>query len=826
MAGALLLGWAVALQAAPTATAAEPDATPTPAATLAPSTLPDLGPVVIAAADLPDGFGPSDANVRTFTALAHSLAGTLPDSPDAEDHNTVVLERRTEAGSEFVTAVLIGPLSDDDQAAFDATVQQMDRVVEDAVAGAMGDADVEIIEGMRTGISRFAVAIRNPDLGVEYRALVARRGPVLLSVGHAWTAGVEPVTSLADVAATLDARLAAAVGPEAPVYRPPGPLVPVITTHIPTPLDVSTDPAVVGTNLVLAAIALLLLTISSKAATGLLAEHEGALAAHVPLAGGMGRAKGRVARAVGGRIHGRRARDVLALLAVTWFYGFVFSLLEPGWEPLTLTGIWLLVSFTVANGLVGLGDDLVAWVVARRWGAAASLAVRPTTVLLAAASVGVSRVAAVVPGLMFGTPEALRLGEGELDPGRMRRLAAIGLVALVAVGGIAWAITMATTSMARNGEMTNGLAGIEALLLLVFASALQNLFVALLGFRGSAGELLRQRSRVAWLAATTVVTFLFFHTLLNPQGDPSTALTNRNVQVTLGLVLAFSIGTGVAWVIARLAAPRDRPAGSQAGDDRGPSVPAWAPPGGAAPGGPPPGGPPPGGPTSILVPAAAGVSAAVPADPAVFSPAAPGPVREPGDWCSIGTADAAARGRLWLGVADGMVVARSELLDPAARRQFQALVVLSAMGLFIPVLAGVVALDRRPASEGMVIGLLGLLGAWLLVVIGGRVWLERYRVAHVAVFPAREVVAVDVGRDLGLGCVLTILLSPLVGLLYLALTGGRVTRITAPFDPASRTPIRLRCKGSEAEAWMVQRLLLGSPTRLGPAGDRPPWAAG
>jgi hypothetical protein len=208
-----------------------------PSPPTAPPGLPDLGPVVIVAGDLPDGFASSDANVDSFTSLAHALAGGLRDSPGAGDHNALVLERRTESGAEFVTAVLIGPLAADDQAAFDATVQQADRLVEEAVAATIGDAEVEMITGMRTGVSRFAVAIHMPDVGVEYRAVAARRGPVLAVVGHAWTEGVEPVTSLAEVAGILDARLAAAVGPEAPVYRPAGPLVPVITTHIPTPLS-------------------------------------------------------------------------------------------------------------------------------------------------------------------------------------------------------------------------------------------------------------------------------------------------------------------------------------------------------------------------------------------------------------------------------------------------------------------------------------------------------------------------------------------------------------------------------------------------------------
>lgn len=811
--GGLLLGIAAAAAGAPPSTAVVLAADPSPsaAASPVPHGLPDLSGVVIAPADLPPGFEPSEAETGSFTALAHALAGKARGSRGAEDHNATVLQLRTGGGAEFVTMVLVAPLSPEDQAAFDATVQQARRLVVETVADTLGDAEVTVIEGMRTGASRFAVAISMPDNGVEYRAVAARRGPVLEVVGHAWTKGVEPTTSLAEAAAIVDARLAAATGPEAPVYRPAGPLVPVITTHIPAPQDLSTDPAVVGTNVLLAAIALLLLTVSSKAATRLLADHEAAIARRVPLVGAIGRLEARLATGAGGRLGRRRLRDLLGLLGVTLFYGVLFSLLEPGWEPLTVTGMWLLVSFTTANAVVGMGDDLAAWAVARRWGLPASLAVRPTTALLAVGSVGLSRAASVVPGLMFGTPEALQLPGELVDRARSRRLALIGVVVLAAVGGVAWAITMGTTAIAREGEMTNGLAGIEALLLLVFASSLQNLFVGILGFRGSAGEMLRERSRLAWAVVAVAITFLFFHTLLNPQGDPAMALSNRNVQVTMGLVVAFSLVTGAAWVVDRLAARPEAAArapaapGSTASAGQSTEVRLPAPAGRPAPAGvlaPPP--------THLREPASATTYAA----PVAVYPVASylAPVGLPGAvsaWTSIPTADGDAGGRAWFASAGGVVIARTELIDPLAVRQYHVLVVLAAVGLGGPLLAGALAEPGGGVSDMLAAGALVLVAMWLLLVAGGRAWLRRYRVVHTAVFPVQDVAAVDVGRDLGLGCLLTILLSPLIGLLYLAVTGGRVVRITAPLAADRSGAVRLRCKGSEAEALAVRRVLLG-----------------
>ena len=104
----------------------------------------------------------------------------------------------------------------------------------------------------------------------------------------------------------------------------------------------------------------------------------------------------------------------------------------------------------------------------------------------------------------------------------------------------------------------------------------------------------------------------------------------------------------------------------------------------------------------------------------------------------------------------------------------------------------------------------GLLLAWVLALVVGALWVERYRVVHVATFPARALGGVDVGRDWSLGCALTILLSPLIGLLYLLLARGRVVRVAGPFAADEAGIVGLRLKGSEAEGRTLEQVLLGA----------------
>ena len=515
--------------------------------------LPDLESVRLTPADLGAGFVNSTDSASSFFEATGALSAAFTSSPALADHNSTVLERRAGNQIEFVVMVLSGPVSAADQALFDAEIEP--ARAREQVFTWIGGANGTIIDTPGVGERRVGIRIVS-DNGVTEEMAIFRRGPVIAFVGYAWLEGTVRSTSLGDLARRLDGRLAAVVGVTPPTFREPGLLVPELTTHIPTPLDVSTDPAVVGTNLALAALATILLTISSRLATKMLAEHEAAIARRVPAVRLVERLEARFGAALGGRVRSHRLLDLLRLAGISMFYGVVFSLLEPSWNPFSVTGAWLFVSFTIAFGVVGIADDLVQWRVARGWSLPADLAVRPTNVLLAVLSTGVSRVAAFVPGIMFGTPEALRLDTEALDDARARRLTGIGFAALLAIGGASWAVTIATTAAARSGPMPAIVGGIEALLLVMFAATIQNLFVSLLGLSGTAGGIVRRWSPIAWVAALLAITFVFWHTLVNPMGDASTAFSTRNVQVTLGIVGGFTAVTVAVWVVLLLAAPR------------------------------------------------------------------------------------------------------------------------------------------------------------------------------------------------------------------------------------------------------------------------------
>jgi hypothetical protein len=360
-------------------------------------------------------------------------------------------------------------------------------------------------------------------------------------------------------------------------YREPGPLEPPITTQIPTPADISTEPPVVGANLLLAALAMIAFTIAIELLNRSVAAQEGLVRRWLAPLTAIGGIRERVSASLAGRLGGRvsgRLGYVLKILAIVLLYGVLFAFLDPTWNPLSLTGIALVVLMALAVGLIGLSDDLASWVVARRYGAAEEFSVRVGSLLVALASVVATRLLVLVPGVIIGAPEALEMDQSRLDRRRLGTVALGGLGTILTVGGVAWLATLATTGL-RSGDgggIDTLVGGVEALFLLVFAVAIQNAFVQLLAFRGSAGRALLGSHRVVWGAALLGVTFAFWHTLVNPRGDLATALGATNVQaflVTVGVVLGVAV---IAW-LATLAAQRPR-AGSVMPPQPPPSIPA------------------------------------------------------------------------------------------------------------------------------------------------------------------------------------------------------------------------------------------------------------
>jgi len=530
----------------------------------------DLSGATLTLKDLPAGFRVLSADeLARFGISESSFAGAFRGFSRAGPLNLAGFQNadlQDQQAFELVVSLLLHPLTASEQASLDRELDNPDAAMEQLASALVGAqyTDAHLLAGTdRLGDKSlgFAVVVASADVSVQFDIVVARRGEVLELVYVFYYAGQQPRIGVATLAQILDQRVAAALGAAAPAFRPTGPLVPELTTFIPTPVDISTDPAVLGANLLFAAVAMILFAAASELLNRILAENEAALQRALRPARWIGRASQRLAAGLGTRLGRPKLLDAAKLVGIVLFYGLVFSFLERGWNPLSLTGLWLFLSMAIAFGLAGIADDIAQWRAARRWGLPADLTLRPANLLLAVLSTASSRLFALVPGIMFGTPESFEVDRATLGNRRERRLSLVSASTLLVLGFGAWLLTALTALLQRSvlpEWLAIGLGGIESLLLLVFAVTVQNIFVQMLALPESFGRALLRWNRWLWFGGLLVTTFVFYHTLLNPKGDLVKALGSANVRFFFITVVAFTLLTLAVWLYFRWRQGRER----------------------------------------------------------------------------------------------------------------------------------------------------------------------------------------------------------------------------------------------------------------------------
>ena len=607
-------------------------------------------------------------------------------------------------------------------------------------------------------------------------------------------------------------------GPPAGGFREPGPLVPTLTTYIPTPRDISTDPPVVGANLFLAALVMLLFTIAGEMLNRTLAENEDAFARQGGPLAGLRRLRGRFDAALARRLGHGRWLAALQLAGIAAIYGLVFSLLDQTWDPFSVTGVWLFLSMAIAFGVVGIADDLACWSMARRWGVASDLDLRPGNLLVAVTSTFASRVAVLLPGVMIGMPEALEVDADALDARRRGRLAAVGLGTLVVIGLGAWAVTLGTSLV--GGGLDEGaatlVAGVEAFFLVVFAVTVQNGFAQMLAFRGTPGRILRASHRWMWLLGLLAVTFLFWHTLINPRGDLAAALHETNVVAFVATAVGFVLLSGCVWLWFAMKRRRGRADPGAMATDVGEAAGPMSPPADLAPVAASLDAPP--APAAVAVasidapPAPAAVAVAgIDAPPASAAVAEPAPAAAPPAAIDTGThpvlefelmavGNRRLRGRVRLllrpegvGVAGTWISARADRIERIAGVALTFLLVLGFLGIVLLTTVPGFRFYRVPWLIPSAVVAATILAAVAILL---QLWRSRQRWSGEVVAPAALLVRVRRSFSWGRLIAAWIFLTPIGGVLYATLVGRTIVRIRGPFDPerTAVVEVRLRCR--------------------------------
>jgi basic membrane protein A len=533
---------------------------------------PSSGITMFTTDDLP-GFHIETTQAAGYSSMANRMTLALLTGPTYTGEFTIYRVDNL-FRSEYVIAFINYPLDETSEIRFDALARDPQAIL-------LALAETSRISGNLTNptvlnlpVSAGSTALRiSMELGQDTVASTidfswVRRGEVLQSIWLVYPAGDTPSANLLQLAQLVDQRVAERF--HGVTFRKSDPLVPQLATHIPTPLDVSLQPGVIATNLFLAALMMLPFVVATDVFTSLSSENEKVWREKFFLTRWLAVLPAQLQRLLGWQTKGRaKGANLVRLVMIIFFYGLVFSFLDRGWNPFSPVGLILFINMTLAYGIVGLADDIVQWLTLKKWHKAADFNLRPTNFLIAAVSMLTSRLLTLTPGLMFGCPEALVMDEVHLGKKRHNHLLKLSAVTLLSIGLGLWVLTTLTELLQKQAvspTLAVIIAEVEAFFLVVFAVALENAFVQMLGLPGSFGEALRKRSRWLWMLGLMAITFFFYHTLVNPRGELANALQEANVLIFIGATGFFALFTLGLWIYVKIRESRSalaQPPGSK-----------------------------------------------------------------------------------------------------------------------------------------------------------------------------------------------------------------------------------------------------------------------
>jgi len=359
---------------------------------------------------------------------------------------------------------------------------------------------------------------------------------------------------------------------------------------IPLPQEISRQPAVVTTNLLLSALLTLTIGVVASLVFALWRLYNAIVWGFFRMLG-----IGWLMRIVlfGSRIVVRSS--LLALPLVTTLmalYGIVFRFLEKGAslaKLLSSSGLQLAAALTVGVGIVTIGGNIVQRMIARLTFGQVRLSIAPSNLVFAMLGTLFSRVANLSPGIMFsaqnGLPsdllnQVMKGGQNQSSGGILptslpstaqTRAITATLVPLLATAGIGVIGWLGTGGLAEFGKQTFNADILKIIApltqfaqtvgLAVLAIAAQTVFYRMIPFGWTPGARLFRFSSMLWSIFFFPVVFAFSMLILNPRGDFAGALASANIRTVVLLIGGVALGTLSLWFYVRVVFPFFRRAG-------------------------------------------------------------------------------------------------------------------------------------------------------------------------------------------------------------------------------------------------------------------------
>lgn len=311
--------------------------------------------------------------------------------------------------------------------------------------------------------------------------------------------------------------------------------------------DISHNPKVIGTNILLAIILLIILLIGSTVFNNTLDDHRVEMQALGMRLMSPFRAlfAGRQsAGATGGSSLLTAVVGPLLVLGVTCL---IYSFNESGFGLNGKTAAFF-SSLVISVGVMTyVGEGGEALITRHRFQTPAGIRLYPVAILLAGGFVLLSRLTSFQAPIMYGfVATATVLAAAEMEHRHSAQAVAIPAVLLLAVSLAAWALLVPLRHHgASSAHWWAHLPSDSAAL--IFAGGIEGLLFTMIPIRFNDGAKIFRWYKLIWLPLFAIPAFLFSWVILNPQAQGFDAAIHGRVIFAVSLVAAFTLVTCLVW---------------------------------------------------------------------------------------------------------------------------------------------------------------------------------------------------------------------------------------------------------------------------------------
>ncbi len=332
--------------------------------------------------------------------------------------------------------------------------------------------------------------------------------------------------------------------------------IPEVLSAVPRLEEIATDTGTVATNLALAGVTLWVL-FSSVLLNQVLQEHRSEIHERTSrLTRPLRRFRGGSARTS----TLRRTLEPVLILALT---GIIYGLLDPGFG-LNRSSALLFLSVILGVGVVTYACSGVEALMTRRtFGVAAAVRPYPASLAIAIASVAISRIIGLQPGVVYGFAASCAIiGPGGIDERRQGRVTIFPVLTAILLSVTAWLVIEPLRADASVSSSFLGQVGIAAGII-VFIGGLEGVAFNMIPLSVTdGGKLFRWRPAV-WAAVALLASFLFWHVVINRDRQFFDALRQAESLAVLALFLLYaSLSIGL-WAYFRWRSGNPGPAPQQ-----------------------------------------------------------------------------------------------------------------------------------------------------------------------------------------------------------------------------------------------------------------------